>query len=129
MAGSLQSELGCPGDWQPECAATHLAYDNDDQVWQGTFEVPAGNWEYKAALNGTWDENYGANAVQNGPNITFALAGTTSVKFYYNHTSHWITSSANAVIATVPGKGYRFIPTFSNVGWDAQRDTGEHPSH
>jgi DNA-binding winged helix-turn-helix (wHTH) protein len=21
-------------------------------------------------------------------------------------------------IATVPGKGYRFIPTFSNVGWD-----------
>lgn len=32
-------------------------------------------------------------------------------------------------IATVPGKGYRFIPTFSNVGWDAQRDKGEHPSH
>ncbi|HVA73449.1 MAG TPA: helix-turn-helix domain-containing protein, partial [Acidimicrobiales bacterium] len=22
-------------------------------------------------------------------------------------------------IATVPGKGYRFIPTFSNLGWDA----------
>jgi two-component system alkaline phosphatase synthesis response regulator PhoP len=21
-------------------------------------------------------------------------------------------------IATVPGRGYRFIPTFSNVGWD-----------
>lgn len=32
-------------------------------------------------------------------------------------------------IATVPGKGYRFIPTFSNVGWEAQRDKGEHPSH
>ena len=24
VAGSLQSELGCPGDWQPECASTHL---------------------------------------------------------------------------------------------------------
>ena len=24
LVGSLQSELGCPGDWQPECAATHL---------------------------------------------------------------------------------------------------------
>ena len=24
LVGSLQSELGCPGDWQPECDATHL---------------------------------------------------------------------------------------------------------
>jgi len=25
-------------------------------------------------------------------------------------------------IATVPGRGYRFIPTFSNAGWDGERD-------
>lgn len=25
-------------------------------------------------------------------------------------------------IATVPGQGYRFIPTFSNIGWDGGRD-------
>src|SRR6266508_6428656 len=48
IAGSLQSELGCPGDWQPDCAATHLAYDAADDVWQGSFTVPAGSWEYKA---------------------------------------------------------------------------------
>lgn len=30
-------------------------------------------------------------------------------------------------IATVPGKGYRFVPTFTNQGWDAGRDPGEHP--
>ena len=41
IAGSLQSELGCPGDWQPECAATHLTYDATDEVWQGTFPVPS----------------------------------------------------------------------------------------
>ena len=29
-------------------------------VWQGTFSVPAGGWQYKAALNNAWDENYGA---------------------------------------------------------------------
>jgi DNA-binding response OmpR family regulator len=28
-------------------------------------------------------------------------------------------------IATVPGRGYRFIPTFSNRGWEA----GQDPSH
>ena len=42
IAGSLQSELGCPGDWQPDCANTHLTYDVSDDVWQGTFPVPGG---------------------------------------------------------------------------------------
>src|SRR3954468_19785070 len=49
VAGDLQSEAGCPGDWDPGCAATHLAYDATDDVWQGTFSLPAGNWQYKAA--------------------------------------------------------------------------------
>jgi DNA-binding response OmpR family regulator len=32
-------------------------------------------------------------------------------------------------IATVPGKGYRFIPTFSNLGWDGGPVEGEPPTH
>ena len=66
IAGSLQSEAGCPGDWDPTCAATHLTYDAADDVWQGTFSLPAGGYEYKAALNNAWDENYGLHAVSNG---------------------------------------------------------------
>ena len=42
VAGSLQSELGCPGDWQPGCASTHLQDDPGDDVWQGVFNVPGG---------------------------------------------------------------------------------------
>jgi DNA-binding response OmpR family regulator len=30
-------------------------------------------------------------------------------------------------IATVPGRGYRFVPTFSNARWDGGRDPGEEP--
>lgn len=30
-------------------------------------------------------------------------------------------------IATVPGQGYRFIPTFSNQGWDRGTGTGPRP--
>src|SRR5947208_14505851 len=85
IAGSLQSELGCPGDWDPGCAATHLAYDASDDVWQGTFLVPAGNYEYKAALNNSWDENYGLNAQLGGANVPLGLASDSSVKFYYDH--------------------------------------------
>lgn len=39
IAGSFQSELGCPGNWQPECTATRLVYDATDQVWQATFTI------------------------------------------------------------------------------------------
>src|SRR3954470_2880805 len=73
VAGSLQSELGCGGDWDPGCAATRLVYDAGDDVWQGSFSVPAGAWEYKAALNGGWDENYGLHAAANGANVPLAL--------------------------------------------------------
>jgi pullulanase/glycogen debranching enzyme len=103
IPGSLQDELGCPGDWQVDCAATHLAYDLSDTVWQGTFSVPAGSYEYKAALNDSWDENYGANAERNGPNIPLNLGADTDVKFYYSHATHWVIDNVNAVIATVPG--------------------------
>jgi len=102
LVGDLQSELGCPGDWDPACSATYLIYDSDDDVWQGTFTPPSGSYEYKAALNGGWDENYGANAAPGGANIPLAADGN-AVKFYYDHKSHWITSSANSVIAVAPG--------------------------
>ena len=103
IAGSLQDELGCPGDWQPECAATHLSFDADDQVWQQTFLFPAGSYEYKVALNDSWDESYGAGAVPGGDNIPLDLGAPDDVKFYYDHKTHWITDNVNSVIATVVG--------------------------
>jgi glucoamylase len=103
IAGSLQSELGCPGDWQPDCALTHLAYDAGDDVWQGTFLLPAGSYAYKAALNDSWTENYGLHAQRDGGDIALDLAAPTSVKFYYDHKSHWITDNQSSVIAVAPG--------------------------
>src|SRR5690349_23590170 len=99
IAGDLQSELGCGGDWDPGCVATHLIYDAGDDVWQGTWTVPAGNWQYKAALNNSWDENYGAHAQLNGGNIGLNLGASSAVKFYYDHKSHWITDNKSSVIA------------------------------
>lgn len=103
LVGSLQSELGCAGDWDPACDATELNFDAADDVWQRTFDVPAGSWEYKVALNNSWDENYGAGGAPGGANIPLNLADPKAVKFYYDHKSHWITDNVNSVIATVPG--------------------------
>ncbi len=103
IPGTLQSVLGCEGDWQPDCAATALTFSEEDGIWQGAFDIPAGSYEYKVAINGTWDENYGGNADAGGPNIVLNLAEDTTVRFYYDHTTHWVADSSRNVIATAPG--------------------------
>ncbi|HTQ79536.1 MAG TPA: pullulanase-type alpha-1,6-glucosidase, partial [Thermoanaerobaculia bacterium] len=103
LAGSLQSEIGCSGDWQPDCAATHLGFDTTDGIWQGSWTVPAGAYEYKAAINDSWNENYGLHATFNGSNIPLNVPTTSSVKFYYDSSTHWVTDNLSTPIAVVPG--------------------------
>jgi pullulanase len=105
IPGSYQSETGCAGDWDPACPATQLVYDANGDIWRNTFSVaPAGAYEYKVALNGSWDVNYGLHAQQNGPNIPLATgASPQSVTFYYDHKTHWVTENVSSIIATVPG--------------------------
>jgi len=100
IAGSLQSELGCPGDWQPDCALTDLSAV--DGGFLGTFTLPAGAYEYKVALNHSWDENYGAGGVRDGGNLSLTAPGG-AVHFAYDSTTHWIGDSVNGEIVTVPG--------------------------
>ena len=92
LVGSLQSELGCPGDWQPECDATHLQpVAGEPGVFRGTFTVPAGAFEYKVAINESFDENYGAGGAPGGANIPISATGG-EVTFTYNHTCLLYTS-------------------------------------
>lgn len=103
VPGSLNSEMGCGGDWDPACAQAGLTLDPNDDVWKGTFALPAGDFEYKAAIDGSWAENYGAGAVRDGANIPLPLAAAGDVTFYYDHATHWATSDAQDPIVTVPG--------------------------
>ena len=103
IAGTVQSLLGCPGDWQPECESTFLTYDVEEDLWRGSFDLPAGDYEYKAALNGTWDVNFGANAAPGGADIPLALAEDTTVQFIFDVKTGWVTESINSIIANVPG--------------------------
>ncbi len=109
IPGTIQSVLGCPGDWQPDCQVTALTFNDQDQLWEATFDLPAGSYEYKVALNGSWDVNYGLNAQQNGANVPLVLAQDTSVKFIYSNETHWVTDSVNALIANVSGSFQREI--------------------
>ncbi len=103
IAGTIQSALGCTGDWQTDCEATALTYSDKDQLWEATFDLPAGSYEYKVALDGSWDVNYGLHAEAGGANIPLMLDADTTVTFIYSDTTHWVTDSVNSLIANVPG--------------------------
>ena len=74
VPGDHNSEMGCPGDWQPDCAQAQLTRDADDDVWKGTYTIPAGSYAYKVAIDKSWDENYGVGGVANGANISLHRA-------------------------------------------------------
>ncbi len=103
IPGTIQTQLGCPGDWQPECASTFLAFDEEDAVWQNEWILAAGEYEYKVALNGTWDINFGLNAEPGGANIPLRVAAEGPVKFYYDHQTGWVTDNVNSLIAVATG--------------------------
>ncbi len=87
LAGDLQSELGCRGDWQPGCAATHLAFDDGDGTWHGTFTLPPGDYQWKVAVDDSWDTSYGADG--GGDNIPLTVpAGGGSYRFTFDQYSH-----------------------------------------
>jgi glycosidase len=93
VAGSLQSEAGCPTDWDPACAATHLTFDTADGLWKGTFDLPAGEYEWKVAINDSWQVNYGAGGTFNGSNIPLVLEEPASVTFVWDQVSHIPTAT------------------------------------
>jgi hypothetical protein len=103
LAGSFQDDLGCASEWDPACENSRLVLGEDDGVWQGSFTLPAGDYEYKVAINGTWDENYGLNGEANGANIPLSLTEETNVFFFFDETTNYVADSVNNLIVTAPG--------------------------
>ena len=67
LVGSLQSEISSCGDWTPDCTATDLTLVAGTTTYEKVFEVPAGTYVYKVAINHAWDESYGAPGGANSP--------------------------------------------------------------
>jgi hypothetical protein len=103
IAGTLQPQLGCPGEWNTECEASRLIYEPANDLWRATFQLEAGSYEYKAALNNSWGDNFGLNAEYYGPNIPLVVEEDGPVTFFYDHKSYWVSDSINSLIANVSG--------------------------
>ena len=91
--GSFQSELGCPGDWAPDCMRSWLQdLEGDGTYTFTTTQLPAGAYEVKVAHGLSWAENYGAGGARDGANIAFTVPGDgMAVTFTYVLATHLLT--------------------------------------
>lgn len=51
------AEVGCPGDWAPDCTATELTREGDGTAYSREIDVPAGTYELKVTIKRSWDES------------------------------------------------------------------------
>jgi pullulanase-type alpha-1,6-glucosidase len=96
LVGDFQSELGCAVDNDPMCVATQLTLDTSDGVWQKSFEIPAGTWQYRIAADAGVGGTYPATA------LTLTKAAAGPVKFYFDPNSNYVSDSV-ARIVVAPG--------------------------
>jgi arabinogalactan oligomer/maltooligosaccharide transport system substrate-binding protein len=90
VPGSWQAAAGCEGDWDPGCEVTALT-DNGDGTYSGTFDVPAGDYEAKVALDGAWTENYGVDGALEGDNYAFTVESDGPVTFTFDSDTKLLT--------------------------------------
>jgi maltose-binding protein MalE len=91
VPGSYQAQAGCPGDWQPDCDATAMTKGDDGLYRSGPFNLTAGDYEAKVAMDGAWTLNYGMDGKQDGDNYKFTLAADGAVSFEYDPATHILT--------------------------------------
>lgn len=83
VPGSWQSAAGFECEWDPACADTALT-ENEDGLYVGSFEVAAGDYEVKVALDGAWTTNFGVAGEKDGPNCAFSMAADGTVDFSFD---------------------------------------------
>ena len=91
-----------------DAASNQMTYDETLGLYSYTFtNVPAANYQFKIAINGSWDENYGLGGVRDGANYSVTVPETMDVTVYYSHKTHLAVTNVD----------YQFVsPVVSGTG-------------
>ncbi len=92
LPGTFQDVVGCGAEWDPACPATGME-KGDDGLYTLTVEIPAGDYEYKVALDGSWTVEYGSDGAAGGPNYTLSLPADSTVTFTYDPETHLVEAA------------------------------------
>lgn len=93
LPGTFNSEIGCSGDWQPDCSQAQMSPRADGR-WTASQNLPGGTWAYKIAIDNSWSESYGVNGAPGGANISLSVpAGGSVITFVYDPSTHLVTTT------------------------------------
>lgn len=127
LVGTLQQAAGASSNWDPEAPQTRMTHKGDG-LYEWSGRLPAGTYEYKFAVNGSWAENYGQDGVRDGANITVTVPEEQDVTFWFSYRTK---KSANSLVyAPIPeAKRPRLVGDFQNelgIGedWKPETSTG-----
>ncbi len=101
IPGTHQKALGCADNWVPACEASKLV-QIENGLYKQTFDLTAGDYEYKVALNGGWDVNYGAGGVFDGSNEKYSFTGG-NIDFYWDPVTKIFTNTALGKVGVIAG--------------------------
>ncbi|MBO5652459.1 MAG: amylopullulanase [Selenomonas sp.] len=90
LVGTVQSKLGAGTDWAPADGATIMQPIGNGK-YQFKGKLPKGIYEFKIAIGGSWNENYGAGGSRDGNNMSLKLKEEKEVTFTYDSLSHETT--------------------------------------
>jgi len=94
LAGSFQDELGCYGDWVPDCTNTALIYNSDSELFEADLNIPTGCYDYRVVLENSWENSFGQEGIHNGPNYTISIPANPDIThFTYDPVSHIVSST------------------------------------
>jgi alpha-amylase len=80
LAGSLQYEIGCSADRDPACAASHLTFNTDNGLWEGRFQIPAGQYGMSTtALVERLEAPISPSPSRHGSSVTFVWDQVTHI--------------------------------------------------
>ena len=100
LPGTFQKSLGCSDNWQAQCLAPLLEPVGDGTYTYSTTALPEGDYEFKVAIGGSDNENYGQDGAVGGANYQFATKANKLVTFTYDSSTHKVAiASADAPVA------------------------------
>lgn len=93
LSGDFDPLFGETGHWSTDLRELQFVWEPTENLWKQTLQLPAGTYQFKILVNGTWDENYGRFGVRDGANHELHLLSDTSVTFRFDYATRDITTS------------------------------------
>ncbi|AUZ89112.1 glycosidase [Arthrobacter agilis] len=93
LSGDFDPLFGEAGHWSTDLRELQFAWEPTENTWKLSLQLPAGNYQFKILVNGSWDENYGRFGVRDGENHELHLLSDTTVTFRFDYATKDIETS------------------------------------